>query len=89
MKTHSQASTFPSSCCRTFIRDAPHRQLFRRHTGNLDLIVHMYNNVEITLLPVERPLLQLQLVRNNIIPGRSYRISLETSNNNFVAKHTV
>lgn len=30
--------------------------------GNLDLIVHMHNNVEITLLPVERPLLQLQLV---------------------------
>lgn len=31
--------------------------------GNLDLIVNMHNNVEITLLPVERPLLQQQLDR--------------------------
>lgn len=38
-------------------------ELFRRHMGNLDLIVHMHNNVEMTLLPVERPLLQLQLER--------------------------
>lgn len=38
-------------------------ELFRRHMGNLDLIVHMYNSVETTLLPVERPLLQLQLDR--------------------------
>lgn len=30
--------------------------------GNLDLIVQMHNNVELTLLPVERPLLQSQLV---------------------------
>eukprot|EP00904_Undaria_pinnatifida_P003150 jgi/Undpi1/12836/HiC_scaffold_7.g02503.m1 len=55
----------PESALEVFSRG----ELFRRHTGNLDLIVHMYNNVEITLLPVERPLLQLQLVRNNIIPG--------------------
>lgn len=34
--------------------------------GNLDLIVQMHNNVELTLLPVERPLLQLQLVSNNL-----------------------
>lgn len=33
--------------------------------GNLDLIVHMYNNVEATLLPVERPLLQQELVRES------------------------
>lgn len=31
--------------------------------GNLDLIVQMHNDVESTLLPVERPLLQQQLVR--------------------------
>lgn len=37
-------------------------QQFRRHMGNLDLIVHMHNNIDMTLLPVERPLLQLQLV---------------------------
>lgn len=30
--------------------------------GNLDLIVQMHNNVETILLPVERPLLQQQLV---------------------------
>ncbi|CAM9264977.1 unnamed protein product, partial [Hapterophycus canaliculatus] len=38
-------------------------ELFRRHMGNLDLIVHMHNSVEMTLLPVERPLLQQQLER--------------------------
>ncbi|CAM9358663.1 unnamed protein product [Ascophyllum nodosum] len=36
-------------------------ELFRRHTGNLDLIVQMHNNIEHTLLPVERSLLQQQL----------------------------
>lgn len=38
-------------------------ELFRRNMGNLDLIVHMHNSVETTLLPVERPLLQQQLDR--------------------------
>lgn len=40
-------------------------ELFRRHTGNLDLIVHMHNGIETTLLPVEGPLLQLQLDRKD------------------------
>lgn len=35
--------------------------------GNLDLIVQMYNNIETTLLPVERPLLQQQLVSVEIV----------------------
>lgn len=34
--------------------------------GNLDLIVQMHNNVELTLLPVERPLLQSKLVSSYI-----------------------
>ena len=36
-------------------------ELFRRHTGNLDLIVNMYNNIQDDLLPVERPLVKSQL----------------------------
>ena len=42
-------------------------ELFRRHIGNLDLIVHMHNSVETTLLPVERPLLQQQLDRIDLL----------------------
>ena len=33
-------------------------EIFRRHTGNLDLIVNMYNDVQTSLLPVERPLIK-------------------------------
>ena len=36
-------------------------EVFRRHTGNLDLIVYMYNDIQTTLLPVERPLVKSQL----------------------------
>ena len=36
-------------------------EVFRRQTGNLDLIVNMYNGVQTTLLPVERPLLKAHL----------------------------
>jgi dynein heavy chain len=36
-------------------------ETFRRQTGNLDLIVKMYNEVQTTLLPVERPLLKTHL----------------------------
>ena len=36
-------------------------EIFRRHTGNLDLIVNMYNDIQTTLLPVERPLVRNQL----------------------------
>ena len=38
-------------------------EVFRRHTGNLDLIVNMYNDIQTTLLPVERPLVRAQLDR--------------------------
>eukprot|EP00605_Chrysophyceae_sp_TOSAG23-4_P001019 GSChrysophyteH1.ASY1.ANO1.1120.1 assembled CDS len=36
-------------------------EVFRRQTGNLDLIVNMYNNIQEDLLPVERPLVKSQL----------------------------
>ena len=36
-------------------------EIFRRHTGNLDLIVNMYNDIQSSLLPVERPLVKSQL----------------------------
>jgi dynein heavy chain len=32
-------------------------EVFRRYVGNLELIVKMYNNIELSLLTVERPLL--------------------------------
>jgi dynein heavy chain len=38
-------------------------EIFRRHTGNLDLIVNMYNDVQTSLLPVERPLVRAQMER--------------------------
>lgn len=38
-------------------------EIFRRHTGNLELIVNMYNIIQLTLLPVERPLVRSQLDR--------------------------
>ena len=38
-------------------------EIFRRQTGNLDLIVNMYNDIQTTLLPVERPLVKAQLDR--------------------------
>ena len=36
-------------------------EIFRRQTGNLELIVNMYNNVLTSLLPVEAPLLRTDL----------------------------
>lgn len=49
--------------------------------GNLDLIVHMHNGVETTVLPVERPLLQQQLDRIDLllsqgIGGESHKSSV-------------
>ena len=38
-------------------------EIFRRRTGNLDLIVNIYNDTQTTLLPVERPLIRSQLDR--------------------------
>jgi dynein heavy chain, axonemal len=36
-------------------------EIFRRQTGNLELIVNMYNDIQKSLLPVERPLIRSQL----------------------------
>lgn len=36
-------------------------EVYRRYTGNLELIVNMYNDIQTSLLPVERPLLKSQL----------------------------
>jgi dynein heavy chain, axonemal len=38
-------------------------ETFRRYTGNLDLVVNMYNTIQLSLLPVERPLVRPQLER--------------------------
>ncbi|RLN47693.1 hypothetical protein BBJ29_000554 [Phytophthora kernoviae] len=38
-------------------------EVFRRQTGNLELIVDMYNTIHATLLPVERPLVKGYLER--------------------------
>ncbi|TMW58214.1 hypothetical protein Poli38472_011802 [Pythium oligandrum] len=38
-------------------------EVFRRQTGNLELIVDLYNNIHATLLPVERPLVKNYLDR--------------------------
>eukprot|EP01035_Chromulina_nebulosa_P019288 gene19288-25148_t len=36
-------------------------ELYRRYVGNLELIVNMYNDIQNTLLPVERPLVKSNL----------------------------
>eukprot|EP00736_Rhodelphis_marinus_P010572 Rmarinus@m.9666 len=49
--------------------DVPHSALdiykeaerFRKQTGNLDIIVNMYNKMQTTVLPVERPLFKTKL----------------------------
>lgn len=66
-------------------------ELFRRHMGNLDLIVHMHNNVEVTLLPVERPLLQQQLQQIDQllaqgIGGEAHKIAIRSSKTSVGAK---
>lgn len=66
-------------------------ELFRRHMGNLDLIVHMHNNVEVTLLPVERPLLQQQLEQIDQllaqgIGGETHKIAIQSSKTGAGAK---
>ncbi|RQM21208.1 hypothetical protein B5M09_003796 [Aphanomyces astaci] len=48
-------------------------EVFRRQTGNLDLIVDMYNRVHTTLLPVERPLVKGHLDKIDQILSRGIR----------------
>ncbi|RHY34017.1 hypothetical protein DYB32_001198 [Aphanomyces invadans] len=48
-------------------------EVFRRQTGNLDLIVDMYNRVHTTLLPVERPLVKSHLDKIDQILSRGIR----------------
>ena len=38
-----------------------HAETFRKHMGNLDLVVNVYNWMQSEMLPVERPLLSKQL----------------------------
>ena len=40
-------------------------EVFRRHNGNLDLIVNIFNKIQHSILPVERPLLKNQLDKIN------------------------
>jgi len=47
-------------------------EVFRRHTGNLDLIVNMYNDIQDSLLPVERPLVKSQLERLDKILSQGF-----------------
>lgn len=46
-------------------------EMFRKFTGNLDLIVNMYNAVQTQLLPVERPLMKASVdkVEATLRPG--------------------
>ena len=38
-------------------------ETFRKHTGNLDLIINMHNSIQTKLLPVERPLMKQYLTK--------------------------
>lgn len=45
--------------------------IYRSQTGNLDLIVNMYNEILATLLPVEKPLLadRIERINKSLQPG--------------------
>ena len=45
--------------------------IYRSQTGNLELIVNMYNEILSTLLPVEKPLLQdrIDKINKSLEPG--------------------
>lgn len=45
--------------------------VYRAQTGNLELIVGMYNNIQTTMLPVEKPLLRdkIELIDRILKPG--------------------
>jgi dynein heavy chain len=45
--------------------------MYRTQTGNLQIIVDMYNNILQTLLKVEKPLLQdrIERMNNALMPG--------------------
>ena len=47
--------------------------VYRSQSGNLDLIVNMYNDILATLLPVEKPLLADRIDKINKIPPAWYR----------------
>ena len=46
-------------------------ETFRKHTGNLDLIINMHNSIQLQLLPVERPLMKQYLSKMDkaLAPG--------------------
>lgn len=48
-------------------------EVFRRQTGNLDLIVNMYNGIQLKLLPVEKPLVKHHLDRIDQILKRGLK----------------
>lgn len=61
--------------------------VYRKQTGNLDLIVDMYNNILSTLLPVEKPLLadRIAKMRELLQPGIDQHLWHHTDNiNNFI-----
>jgi hypothetical protein len=49
-------------------------EVFRRHMGNLDLIVNMYNNIMETLLPVEEPLVKSYIDRVDTIVHKGVKV---------------
>lgn len=48
-------------------------EVFRRQTGNLDLIVNMYNGIQTSLLPVERPLVKSHLDKIDQVLAKGLR----------------
>lgn len=48
-------------------------EIFRRQTGNLELIVDMYNSIYLALLPVEKPLVKSYLERMDQILNRGIK----------------
>ena len=62
--------------------------VYRKQTGNLDIIVDMYNDIISTLLPVEKPLLQNRInqIDKQLQPGIDQLIWTSNNIDAFIAK---
>ena len=71
-------------------------ETYRKHTGNMELVVNMYNNIISNLLPVEKPLLQpyLEKIDSVLAPGlktlnwKSHGIDLFVTESMNSVRHT-
>ena len=49
------------ACCNVYVQVYERADSFRAQIGNLELIVGLYNDIQRTMMPVEKPLIQGKL----------------------------